>query len=235
MHIACLWAKGSRTIEEAGKKIADELFNCGKFVYHPDSHYNKETSLAIEKKIDSSHLEEESLVMNYFYLTKVIERINGGNGLGDQVNCVDCSLIVSSLVNILGGNLHVGKLQRTEDTNYADPDIVTKNRFEIKKIKTIGSESPEKTMESLESEGKSYFSFHSIAWQPASTESPQFDDPKNIIYDACVQFINDEVDESALAETASGMLLGEDDDNSGYRAQLSASNELGIGSCLAQP
>ncbi|NOQ74229.1 MAG: hypothetical protein GQ574_19630 [Crocinitomix sp.] len=54
-----------------------------------------------------------------------------GNGHGEKVNCVDCSLIVSTLTNVLGANLKVGKLQNTDETNYSDPDSIGKNRFEI--------------------------------------------------------------------------------------------------------
>ncbi|MDX2359977.1 MAG: hypothetical protein QNK23_04155 [Crocinitomicaceae bacterium] len=218
LYIACLWASGSKTIEEAGKKIADELFNCGKFVYHPDSHYSKDTD------------NQETT----FFLSKVIERIQGGNGLGEKVNCVDCSLIVSTLTNVLGGNLRIGKLQHTSDTNYSDPEIVKKNRFEINTIRAIGIKDTATTMASLESEGKHYFSFHSIAWQPADNESPNFDDPKNIIYDACVQVITGEENAETEVETASRIPMGEDDNPSGYRSQLAAPTKQGIASCIAQ-
>jgi len=224
LYIACKWASGSKTIEEAGKKIADGLYNSGKFAYHPDSHYAKEN---MPSNIAKLSIDEPTEKINYFYLSKVIERILGGNGFGEKVNCLDCSLIVAALTNALGGNLQTGKLQHSSDTNYADPEIVAKNRFEIKDITAIGRKDVPTTMKDLESDGRYFFSYHSIAWQPVNDESPNFDDPNNTIYDACVQFSEDE-------QTASGIPLGELEDESGYRAQLATPTDKGVECCLAQ-
>lgn len=223
LQIACIWAQGSKTIEEAGKKISDALYNSGKFYYQPDSKYSKTTITT--KDTNGFPVPENQEGMIYFFITKAIERITGGNGLGENVNCVDCSLIVASLTNILGGNLKVGKLQCTESTDYTDPDIVVNNRFEINEIRAIGHPDAETSMKGLESEGKHYFSYHSIAWKPESEEAT-FDNSNNLIFDACVSFIDEDGNTN---ESAANLPL-----DASYRTALAASTEEGTKRCNAQ-
>jgi hypothetical protein len=240
LMIACRWAQGSKTIREAGQKIADQLFASGKFVYHPDSHYYKEKTAVVTKTLGADGTGQMAVHTRFFYLSKVIERLKGGNGLGDKVNCLDCSLIVSTLTNVLGGNLRVGKLQCTSDTDYTQEDIITKNRFEIKAIKAIGSTDSSSTMAGLEKDGKHYFSFHSIAWQPPEdveeVTAETFNHPESIIYDACVHFVlPSSEDGEEQYETASGLPLGANGETESYRHKLAASTEGGIDRCIAQP
>ncbi|MDG1332861.1 MAG: hypothetical protein P8P74_11045 [Crocinitomicaceae bacterium] len=157
--------------------------------------------------------------------------MNGGNGTSDNVNCVDCALIVATMTNLLGGNLLIGNLQATDCTDYSLPDTQERNKFSLNTIKAIGK-TIEDTMSSLgeSDDSDAYFSFHCVPWQPADPENPYFNDPKNIIFDACVRFVTNE--EDGTTTSAAGLELGADDDASGYRFGLASQDNDGVSRCL---
>ena len=228
LFIACNYAYGSKTPEEVGKKIADALFYSKRFEYMSTSSYSNELEEVGENG--------SSVKVTEFYMFKAIERMMGGNGLGDYANCTDCALMVTVLTNALGGNLRIGKLQNSENTDYADPDIVIDNRFEINEIRAIGKD-VETTMSALEDDGKHYFSYHCVAWQPGVTndpENPKFEHSDNLIYDGCVHFVNDENDGKKVPPSASGEVLGKKGAKSGYRSRLAAATRKGVSHCKAQ-
>ncbi len=230
LTVACLWAEGSTTIKEAGKKIADRLYNSGKFTYNPNSSYNKEKHEKIPGKHGGSADGNDRVFLHLFYFSKVLERLKGGNGLGDKVNCLDCALIVATLTNTLGGNLQVGKFQNSNSVDYSDPEIFEKNCFEINAIKAIGHPDVPTTMKGLKLEDRHYFSYHSIAWQPAA-EGATFNNPNNTIYDACVHFVKAGNEEEL--ETASGRKAGDGSDPNSYRNKLAAPTDKGLIRCNA--
>lgn len=231
---ACLMARGAKTKEAAAKSIADNLYESGVFIYNPNSAYSNDEQARVAHFWGEDDSEDAKMVRR-FYLSKVLERMNEGYGLGDKANCLDCALIVSSLANALGCNLQVAKLQNTPSTDSTDPDHITNNRFEINAICAIGRGSSKETMPGLEDDGKYYFSFHAIAWQPASNDAA-FDDPENLIYDACLRFVrgqNDEGEETYLPAT--GIALGTAGDADKYIGLLAVPGETGRARCKAQP
>lgn len=157
---ACKWAQGAKTMEEAAKGIADGFLNSGIFKYHPDSQYSRDTIEQNEVKLNLASNTTS------FYLSKIIERLEGGNGLGEEVNCVDCSLLVATMTNLLGGNMQVGKLQGTADAVYTTDEDKKANRFEVNTIQAIGSDI-EATQKILASDDSYYFTYHTIAWLPS--------------------------------------------------------------------
>jgi hypothetical protein len=245
---ACKWAQGSKTIVEAGKAIADELFKSGRFKYFSESKYS---TLQIEADEEKLELADNTIS---FYLSKIIERLEGGMGLGEEINCVDSALIVATLTNIIGGNLQIGKFQGSENMNYYDSS--EENRFEVKEIQAIGSDI-ESTMNMLSSDDKHYFSYHTIAWMPPQLEGsnaepnqeeiramvssgeveiaelaereevvPEFDNSENIIFDACLNFSTDGTDENTVS--CSGLKIED------YRMGIATDSDEGYGKCIPQ-
>jgi hypothetical protein len=86
LEIACLWASGAKTQIEAASLITDRYNGCGKVSYDTASGATMYGSAT-------------------YNLTKMIERINGGAGLGGKVNCTDSADTVTTLANLLGCEL----------------------------------------------------------------------------------------------------------------------------------
>lgn len=89
LEIACGWASGTSNIDAAAGKITEKYFYSGKVSY-------------------------DTIQGNTFYgfnglsgflLSQMIDRLNGGLGLGEKVNCTDSACTVSTLANILGSDL----------------------------------------------------------------------------------------------------------------------------------
>ncbi|MFT5858376.1 MAG: hypothetical protein ACI865_000462 [Flavobacteriaceae bacterium] len=217
---ACTWASGAKTIEEVAKKIADALFETEEFTYNVESWYSTEEITQKEEKLN---LAENT---TSFQLSKMIERLYGGQGNGANLNCIDCALLVASLTNLLGGKLQIGKLQGTDLLDHTD-ETADLNKFEVNAIKTIGMDL-ETTMATLVD--SKYFSNHMIAWMPA-TETPDFENKDNLVFDGCVQRATGENGETN--ESISGQRLGSDTEE-GYRTSIATKNELGLARCIAQ-
>lgn len=238
LHVACQWARGAKTVEEAASMITDKLFECGFFEYDVDSAYYEEITAVPLRIRNTEGAEQIEKTMRFFNLSKVLERLEGGQGLGKLINCLDCALIVSSLANILGCNLRIGKLQNTESMDYADPEIYNKNRFEVNPIQAIGHKSVNVTMEDLKKEDGHFFSYHAVAWQGVdhedSSEKADFSDIKVKIFDACVQFANGtNEDGSACMLSAANLELGTGEEEHTYRGMLAADTENGVPRCNA--
>lgn len=240
LYWACRWAQGASTKSEAAKRIADGLFESGRFEYNPNSSYHKHSAVVAAAALgDGSAIGEKTLLHN-FYLSQVLERLQGGNGFGPKINCLDCSMIVSSLANLLGCNLRMGKLQNTPSTDYADPEIANDNRFEIQPLKALGFENTSSSMKPLLSDGKHYFSYHSVAWAAAegvdTPDAEDFNSSDITIYDACVNFLEGVDDKgNETYSSAAGIPLGGPDVENSYCAKLAAATDLGAPRCKPQP
>jgi len=249
---ACDWAQGTETIEDAGKAIAKGLFNSEEFTYEFSSLYHRDT---LEKEEDKLKLATNT---TSFFLSKIIERLQGGEGETEFINCVDCALTVATLTNLLGGDLHIGTLQGTDIVEYSSENALN-NRFEVKSIKAIGMEI-DTTMEKLKVDDKYYFGNHTIAWMaPIKEDSdaeqpneeliratllngetisedlktaivPDFDNAENIVFDGCLEFV---IGETLVS--AAGIQIGKEGDP-GYLASLATPcQEHGIVKCIPQP
>jgi hypothetical protein len=111
LDYACAWAAGAQDVDAAASKITEDVnaLGLGKVTYDP-------TALYIQQGTDN------------FLCTEFLDRVGGGPGRGDTVNCSDCATAVSIFSNILGASLaqssmgshfyfnHVRKIgQREED------------------------------------------------------------------------------------------------------------------------
>jgi hypothetical protein len=237
LYFACEWARGAATKEEAAKMITDKLHDSGRFVYDVNPHYFEEKVFAQPGFLQQESTEDSTVQMGYFHLLKALERLSGGHGFGEKANCVDCACLVTALSNLLGCNLQVGKLQHSSNTDTADPDFFTDNRFEVNPIRAIGHADTEQTMAGLIDDDKHYFAFHAVAFQVDGTEdSPgEFGAAEMRVYDACVAFA---AENSGDAETpnyfSAADLPFQDSASPCYQHLLAADTEEGRPFCLPQ-
>ncbi len=86
LEIACGWAAGAATVDAAATRITERYYNCGMVKYDDISGATCYGSVT-------------------YMLSEMIERLNGGPGLGQKVNCTDSANTVSTLSNLLGCDL----------------------------------------------------------------------------------------------------------------------------------
>jgi hypothetical protein len=82
---ACTWAGGSTGLPDAVDKVANGIYDSGKFDYNFDENY-----------FDSATATHN--------LTDCIERLNGSTTPQQDVNCVDCANFTVSFGNLLGAH-----------------------------------------------------------------------------------------------------------------------------------
>lgn len=233
LTIACNWARGASDKTEAAKMIADKLYDSGLLEYNVNMNYYEEGNFDYTDLGGENPGERHYLAT--FNLSKMLERLLGGQGNGEKANCMDCALTVVTLANILGCNLQPGRLQGTPSTDRYDPDLAEKNRFPIHEIKAIGLPDLEASKAGLEEEDGLYFTYHSVAWTaPEDSESEEkatFSHPDMVIFDASLRFPagTDENGAESFDSAAGLPFYGEN----GYRARLA--REEGIDKCLPQP
>lgn len=232
LDIACNWAAGAQTKGEVAELITDALYDCGRLVYHSSPYYSK-----LGRKSDAyaglQLSERSNAYIVYFHFNKLIERLKGGNGLGEKVNCFDCALTVATLANMLGCNLRVGKLQNMPDIDSTDANHYTDNRFEIFPLQAIGEEEMETQLAGVSEEEKLYFAYHAVAWATPNHEpgTPEdFLDPRCTIYDASVRIIDE-----GVAYTTAGMMRGSAETSESYISWLSPDTPEGLPRCKPQP
>lgn len=233
LDIACVWAEGATTKEEAARMITNRLFADGKFVYNTNSSYMRKAN---PNKLENLLRWKSEGEVKAFFLSKVLERIQGGYGFGEKANCLDCALMVASMANALGCDLKVGKFQNQPDIDATDSDHYLDNRFEINPIKAIGKEDAKETMAGLKVEDGHFFTYHTVAWMSpgqANSSPEDFERPENLIFDACVQFLVDgNADEESYAPAA-GLPMAEGEES--YVNRLAKNSEMGRPRCKPQP
>ncbi|MET0386174.1 MAG: hypothetical protein ABW321_09465, partial [Polyangiales bacterium] len=143
LELACTWAAGATTRTEAARRIAERYFDSGRVAYDTASgatfygivHYN---------------------------LTEMLERLNGGVGLGAKVNCTDSANTVSTLSNLLGCDLWQSRMG---------------SAFALNAVISIGFRDW-----ALPFGGG--FSYHEVAWSGACAENDN-------VFDACLKVDGD--------------------------------------------
>ena len=86
LDVACGWADGATTADDVAGRVTERYYNCGVVKYDDVSgatFYGSTT----------------------YMLSEMIERLNGGAGLGGKVNCTDSANTVSTLSNLVGCDL----------------------------------------------------------------------------------------------------------------------------------
>ncbi len=91
LGVACRWASGAQTLDEAAGAITRQLYNDGAFTY------------------DAAGGGSARYAFGDLDLTGALDRLSGGVGNGPYVNCSDCAALVSTLSNLLGHRLGQGR------------------------------------------------------------------------------------------------------------------------------
>ncbi|MDM0078692.1 hypothetical protein QTH90_30090 [Variovorax sp. J2P1-59] len=136
---ACVWAAGAPNVDEAAALITERYNSCGVVSY--------DTNSGATMYGDAT-----------FNLSEMLERLNGGFGLGEKVNCTDSANTVSTLTNILGCELWQSKMGWIFDLN---PVIAI--GYNVWAIPF-----------------QSGFSYHEVPWKGACTESDN-------VFDGCLK------------------------------------------------
>lgn len=148
LDFACRWAKGATNADSAAGKVTEAInaLGPGRITYDcpggGDNHYSYPN----------------------FNCSEFLERVNGGTGLGQYVNCSDCATFVSTFSNILGCNLWQSKMGWN---------------FSLNAGISIGSD----VWQTACNWGG--FSYHEVAWKGACDENEG-------VFDACLKVDGDD-------------------------------------------
>lgn len=143
LDFACVWAHGATNADAAAGLITEHVYALGPGTITYDcpggggSHYSA----------------------GVFNCTKFLDRLHGGPGNGQFVNCSDCATITSSFANILGCDLSQSKMGWS---------------FSLKPLLAIGSNVWQTAC------GWGGFSYHEVAWKPPCGGTDN-------IFDACLE------------------------------------------------
>lgn len=131
---ACQWATGAHTKDEATSLVTIHTYGLG--------------GSRLKHSGGPSYIPPKS---NNFDCTAFLDRLRGGKGNTENVNCADCATVVSSFSNILGCDLWQSQMGYN---------------FDINPILRIGQSKPVNTD----------FLRHEVAWKGGCTEAdPLFD------------------------------------------------------------
>lgn len=147
MDKACNWAFMTSDLDSATEKITQQVYNLGNSVITYDCPGGGGTRYAYPN----------------FDCTAFLERINGGPGNGQYVNCTDCATFVSTFANVLGCDLWQSRMGWG---------------FALNPLLAIGSNVWQPAC------GWSGFSYHEVPWKGACTATEE-------VYDACLQVDGD--------------------------------------------
>jgi hypothetical protein len=143
MDQACIWAQGAKDTDQAAAMVTKAVNNLSRIKYDTT---NGNTFYSYPR----------------FNCTELLDRITGGYGLGEKVNCTDCATILSTFANILGCDLWQSRMG---------------NDFECNEIIAIG----------YTNWGKPFgwgFTYHEVAWKwPCGVNDE--------VWDACLQVDGD--------------------------------------------
>ena len=188
LEIACSWARGATNRDGAAALIAERYNGCGVVAYDTTSGAT-------------------FYGWTNFNLTEIIERLNGGIGLGGLVNCTDSANTVSTFSNLIGCDLWQSRMGSS---------------FRLNKVISIGYNNWAVPF------GWG-FSYHEVAWKDACTENDH-------VFDGCLK-VDGSGDPTLPPRTLllpTNMLFG-DCTTLNYRLRLSPPTTDGCARCQAQP
>lgn len=192
MDYACNWAMGKKTLDTAACAVTQNVFNLGPSVVTYDCPGGGGTHYA-----NSS-----------FNCTAFIERLHGGLGNGQYVNCTDCATIVSTFANVVGCDLWQSRM------GYY---------FDLNPILAIGSNVWETACD------WGGFRYHEVAWKGACNH----DDG---VFDACLKVDGDPDPTTSphIPEQPCNMRFGNTGDGQ-YRDKLAAPPNSNRENCAPRP
>jgi hypothetical protein len=159
LDYACVWASLRTTHIDAAMAITERVYSLGPGLVMYDC-----------PGLGSSHYS-----LGSFACTAFVDRLRGGFGNGEYVNCSDCATITSSFANILGCDLWQSQM-------------FGQVPFDLNEILAIGSNTWETAC------GWGRFNYHEVAWTGACTAG-------NNVFDACLQ-VDGDADPTAPPHTA---------------------------------
>ena len=158
LDVACQWAVLAQDPVQAGGRVTQNVFGLGPatFVYDcpggGGTHYTNYSST--------------------FYCTAFLERLKGGPGFGEFVNCTDCATFVSTFANVLGCDLWQSQMGWS---------------FSLNPLLAIGSNTWQTAC------GWGSFWYHEVAWTGACGAEDR-------VYDACLE-VDGDADPTAAPHT----------------------------------
>lgn len=188
LEIACAWAHGASTRDAAATLVTTRYNNSGRVSYDTVS------GATFYGFVD-------------YQLTQMINRLNGGVGLGEKVNCTDSANTVSTFANLLGCDLWQSRMS---------------SFFQLNPMIAIGY-----STWAIPFSGS--FSYHEVAWKGACTSADN-------VFDGCLKVDGDAdpVNPPHTPLLATNMLFG-DCSSMNYRLRLCPPGPSGCGACQPQP
>ena len=188
LDLACSWAAEASTLDQAAQLIT-ERYNGSGFVKYD---------------IVSGATMYGTTTFN---LTEMLERLTGGVGLGEKVNCTDSADTVATLANLLGCDLWESRME---------------SHFALNPVIAIGYNNWEVPF-------GFGFSYHEVPWKGACTENEN-------VFDGCLK-VDADADPTQPPHTPLlpvNMLFG-DCSATNYRKRLCPPQVEGCPRCQAQP
>jgi hypothetical protein len=148
LDVACRWAAGARTADEAAERVTRAVYNLGPRLIEYDC---LGPGVAL---LGSPHY---TVIPGVFDCSAFLERLRGGIGNGRFVNCSDCAAIVATFANVLGCDLWQSKMGGLQP-------------FPLNPTRSIGS----RFWQSACTVGA--FATHEVAWKGACLEDDELYD-----------------------------------------------------------
>jgi hypothetical protein len=187
LDLACEWAAGANNVDAAAGLITQ--------------HYNGSGVVSYDAVMGAT-----MYGWTTFNLTEMLERLNGGVGLGEKVNCTDSADTVSTLANVVGCDLWQSRMEAS---------------FALNPVIAIGYN----TWDVPFGHG---FSYHEVPWKGACTDNDN-------IFDGCLK-VDADADPTQPPHTPLlpiNMLFG-DCSAMNYRKRLCTAAPDGCPLCEAQ-
>jgi hypothetical protein len=188
LELACGWAAGAADHDAAAALVTE--------------HYNGSGVVSYDTVGGSTFYGFSS-----YQFSQMIERLNGGPGLGGKVNCTDSANTVSTIANLIGCDLWQSRMEAS---------------FALNEVMAIGFN----TWAVPFGWG---FSYHEVAWKDACTQNDN-------VFDGCLK-VDGDADPTAPPHTPllpTNMLFG-DCTTMNYRLRLCPPTAAGCARCQPQP
>jgi hypothetical protein len=150
LDFACGWASGRLDRDQAAASVAERIFSLGPTLIEYDCPGGGGSAYAWPN----------------FDCSAFLDRLRGGPGLGQWVNCTDCATFSSTFANALGCDLWQSRMGGSG--------------FDLNPILAIGSSVWQPACPSF----GGGFSYHEVAWKDGCTEN-------DAVFDACLKVDGD--------------------------------------------